>query len=80
MKIPGFTAETSVYAPHNRYRATMLGRGANTAVALAAAPRQFFPGTNCYRNCLNSCDDDPYFCEVNCHCYCRGGPPHCQYQ
>jgi hypothetical protein len=80
MNFPGFTAEASVYAPHNRYRAAALGWGASQGVALAGAPKQLVLAANCYRDCLNSCDDDPYYCEVNCHCYCRGGPPHCHYQ
>lgn len=75
MNIPGFTAEASVYAPRNRYRVARLGRAASNGVALAAARRQ-----NCYWDCLTSCDDQPYYCEQNCKCYCSGGPPGCQYQ
>jgi hypothetical protein len=75
MNIPGFTAEASAYAPHNRYRTARLGWGVSKAVMLAAVRRP-----NCYRNCLSSCEDDPYYCEVNCQCYCLGGPPLCQYQ
>jgi hypothetical protein len=81
MNIPGFTADASAYTARNRYRAVRLGSGTSKVmVGLAAGARQSSHGPNCYWNCLRSCDDDPYYCHVNCHCYCRGGPPACEYQ
>jgi hypothetical protein len=36
--------------------------------------------SNCYWECIANCDDLDYYCSVNCNCFCKGGPPRCQYQ
>jgi len=82
MTLPGFNAESSVYKPKGRYYTASIPNGASgigSGVRLALGPcRPERPG--CFQNCMSQCEDDPYYCDVNCHCECRGGPPCCYYQ
>jgi hypothetical protein len=73
MNIPGFTAEASLYRKIERYR--MAGAHAQADGAIQPAQRG-----NCYWDCMANCTDLDYYCSVNCNCFCRGGPPKCQYQ
>jgi hypothetical protein len=74
MNIPGFTAEASLYRDSGQYQMA----GAHTHADGAIQPA--ISRSNCYWDCMASCDDLAYYCSVNCSCFCKGGPPRCQYQ
>jgi hypothetical protein len=74
MSMPKFTAETSLYKIHRHYRTHGVAGQADRGIQPALIRK------NCYWNCMASCDDDPYYCSVNCDCFCKGGPPRCYYQ
>jgi hypothetical protein len=74
MNMPGFTAEASLYESGDHRQI------ARTFSHLEGTIQPAVRRSNCYRDCLTNCDDDPYYCSVNCNCFCKGGPPLCQYQ
>lgn len=74
MNMPAFTAEASLYRNAGLYR--MAGRFSQADVIVRPA----IDRSNCYWNCLGNCEDDSYYCGHNCNCFCKGGPPRCQYK
>lgn len=74
MNMPGFTAETSLYQTSNQYRLNGTLAQVDKSIQLAAFRN------SCYWDCLANCNDLDFFCSVNCNCFCKGGPPVCQYQ
>ncbi len=67
MALPGFTAEVSLKQPRNQYR---LGPPVHQEDNL------LYPASTnlCYQSCIRQCDDDPFYCNHNCHCECYGIP------
>jgi hypothetical protein len=84
MTLPGFTADASLYQGQGHYRtvsisgrASGIGEGVGLArIEAFCNPRQ----PDCYGDCMDRCDDISYYCDVNCSCCCKGGPPRCYYQ
>jgi hypothetical protein len=76
MKIPGFTAEKSVYASQHRYVTGIQGWGVDSGVELAA-PFCHRGRAGCVPDCLRRCTDLPEYCEINCNCCCFGRTPTC---
>jgi hypothetical protein len=73
MNMPRFTAEASLYRTSGHHPT------AGTFSQAAGTIQPAFHRDDCYWNCLSNCDDDPYYCSINCRCFCKGGPPRCQY-
>lgn len=76
MNMPGFTADSSLYRKMDHYQMARFHAQADEAIQPAAHAIK----SKCYWDCLINCNDDPYYCSVNCDCFCKGGPPRCQYQ
>jgi hypothetical protein len=83
MNMPGFTAQVSVYKVNGNYYTarftngvSRISEGVRLALGHSCHPER--PG--CFTNCMARCNDDPFYCHVNCHCECIGGPPCCEYQ
>ena len=60
-RLPGFTAEVSLYRTSRSYYLGATG----TSSALAVAPQLGGGGTNCINRCLRRCSSDPEGC-VSC--------------
>lgn len=74
MNMPGFTADVSLNRfAGNHHMGEVFGSSDGTIEPAIGR-------NNCYWDCLRNCDDDPYYCSVNCRCFCKGGPPLCEYQ
>ena len=69
MKIPGFTAEASLYKAKEPYQANGMGFGAEGAVKPAG---RGFPCSMCPDICAGGSG----ICDRWCACACRGGT-HC---
>jgi hypothetical protein len=83
MNMPGFTAEASVYKVKGHYHTTNIpneGGGVSEGVRLAQMPFCHRGRANCVLDCEARCDDDPYYCGINCRCCCSGRPPFTCYQ
>jgi hypothetical protein len=65
MKIPGFTAEASLYTTEERYHMVQIISQAEGAIK----PAQIIGG--CMSRCMRSCGDDD-FCYYDCRCICSG--------
>ncbi len=68
MKMPGFTAEASLFKASEYYHKTGMGIPGESMIQPA------FGGTGCYSTCANWCDGDPD-CLHCCRCVCNGGTP-----
>jgi hypothetical protein len=66
MTMPGFTAEVSVYASHNRYLAGLQASGLSSRVALAGSCTCTDPG------CTFSCPLTPFSPSDPCRRKCAG--------
>jgi hypothetical protein len=94
MRLPGFTAEDSLYKPSGHYHMTGtvdqvegVGHGI-ILVAVSFQPwlNQFLVQPFCYRrqpdcyyDCMKRCTDDPFYCDHNCRCCCSESPHRCRY-
>ncbi len=68
MKLPGFTADVSLYTTEERYQTVKM-----TSQVEGAIQPALFRGRGCMPNCIAQCQDDP-FCYDNCRCICFGHP------
>lgn len=68
MRMPGFTAESSICVRHGKYLDTL------TAVQMDKSVQPAYT-RNCMSKCMSQMGDDP-FAEHNCRCICYGRPGH----
>ncbi len=77
MNMPGFTAEATLYRESGQYRTAGAHTRADGAIQPAIYRNYWYD--RCYEDCWATCTDDPWYCDHNCDCFCKGGPPRCWY-